>query len=272
MSQVRSRTRSRRGLTLVEVLVVISIIAILLTLLLPSLRTARDAALRVACASNLRQLNHALIMYAQASRGAFADPGNWDDSFSQPGATSKRVELYYIHQGFRDLLVREYNMTRSSLYCPTNPARDQDVYWSNTSNWGGYVVIGYMVLAGRAPLKFTKERAMASSPGFLGLEEIIDPKAKVVAGRISDKPFYPVLAADVVRSYQNLFYSGSASNHINAGSDPTGYLPRGGGGSNVGYLDGHVSWVNRDEMGQKTDPRRRQMYERGTPNLMRYYW
>jgi prepilin-type N-terminal cleavage/methylation domain-containing protein len=78
-----------RGFTLVELLVVIGIIAVLVSLLLPALNKARDAANAVVCESNQRQIMTAFLMFANEHQGHL--PGNYFDSiYQQPKDASKR--------------------------------------------------------------------------------------------------------------------------------------------------------------------------------------
>ncbi len=65
---------SRFGFTLVELLVVIAIIGVLVGLLLPAVQAAREAARRMSCTNNLRQLGLSLHNYHDAFRSF---PSGW---------------------------------------------------------------------------------------------------------------------------------------------------------------------------------------------------
>jgi prepilin-type N-terminal cleavage/methylation domain-containing protein/prepilin-type processing-associated H-X9-DG protein len=276
------------GFTLVELLVVIGIIALLISILLPSLSKAREQAKRVQCASNVRQFCAAMLMFANDNKGRLMDVGNGDGLLTSevtPPNPGKRLELQIMHQGARDILVNKYGMNRGVFYCPSNVEMDTDYNWQRTDD-SNIAVVGYMIPGGRQYLAQTPAKAKASAPSgdvIDGFNEVPADQL-IVPGRVGQKSFYGVLVTDMTRTYLNKFGSpdnkNGRSNHIDGNADDsTGYIPRGKGGSNVGYIDGHVDWRTQNELGQKeypavgnNQPGRRQFYYTKGGSANRYYW
>jgi prepilin-type N-terminal cleavage/methylation domain-containing protein len=96
--------KSRNAFTLVELLVVIGIIAVLISILLPTLARARESANSITCSSNLRQLGLATFMYAHDNRGFFP-PGYVPTKVTKAGTEPAtfwpvRLEKYVKSTGF----------------------------------------------------------------------------------------------------------------------------------------------------------------------------
>src|SRR5262245_63981028 len=107
------RCPSRRGFTLIELLVVIAIIAVLIGLLLPAVQQVREAAARLQCKNNLKQIGVAFHNYHAAfglfPPGFLSGSAVTDGEGTGPGWGWGAYLLPYLEQ---DNLFRRIDFTR----------------------------------------------------------------------------------------------------------------------------------------------------------------
>jgi len=126
----RPRQCETGGFTLVEVLVVIAILSMLIAILLPSLRMAKQSALSAVCLARQGQLSHAIIAYSTDHQrkipyGPKAPPGTLTNFYPMTGTVTNIVSLESGQPvGLGLMLGNQLSKNPHAIFCP---GADQDI-------------------------------------------------------------------------------------------------------------------------------------------------
>jgi type II secretory pathway pseudopilin PulG len=216
---MRTRRRRRLAFTLVELLVVIGIIAELISILLPTLSRARDAANRVNCLSNLKQLHLATMEYSYKFKDRI--PIGYVQGYRQMNYLiwsrhSKEFVLFglLLESGVVGKDATSANAkTPQILYCP-----------SRVDDWNGYKT--------------------QINPWPPGIDPNQETRASYVCRPIIDWG-YPPSAKNVGERFPKLTKMKSKAIFADACSDNDDLKASHKKGINVQYGHGGANWVNQ---------------------------
>ncbi len=185
----RQSTGARRAFTLVDVMVSIAVIALLVGILLPSLKMVHETSQRVVCASNLRQVGLGIHMYSTDNDAwlpfsSFAsgngDYWNTDPLYLRVDARSRGYDVM-VWDGLGVMFDQSYLNDGQIFYCPSHTGRHTfEAYADQFAGADGEILANYQY-RGEGPdltghpqqrLDFIENNASLVSDGFREVADI----------------------------------------------------------------------------------------------------
>lgn len=213
--------QSRRAFTLIELLVVIAIIAILIGILLPSLGKSRNSAWQVRCASNVKQIQTASILYAQTYKDRLWPSDRW----------ARQYEGSSLVPG----LLYEYVSNADQVgECPANKRRANDTNLNGQINqFGGSTELDfdYCMVTNTQGARLDLDMFVAYIPPNVASSRLLSPILESKLIPLKGLPIYVEESTD--------FYNASYRDGMWGNEDQI--TTRHDNGGQIAMLDGSVT-------------------------------